>query len=268
MKKGYLYLLILFIGVLVFVSACTKKVSICGNGICESTENCQCSDCASESQCKQDLSQQCDDLNECTSDFYDENTKSCAHTALQNCCGNGKCEGEERNCDLSTYTTKCAVDCKFNCPASLVLQRALKDNNDPDGFPYSCSENCEEVNINNFKLTNKIGSIKTVIKNIGEITSGTVTSSFYCYREGNPSNKVVKDNDSLNGVLIRDYFDDNKDVVNIKGRVVGNNTATYYLKFDFSEIQQDGITFTCSVSLDDSIDQFKNSQEIFITFYK
>ena len=269
MKKGYLLFLFLTVAILVVVSACNpqKKVSFCGNGICEDTENCQCSDCASKPECKTDLSKQCDDLNECTTDSYNEATQSCAHEFATNCCGNGKCELEERNCDEVTHTTNCPKDCKFNCPASLIIKKSIEGETS-DNFPYACEVNCDEVNVNNFKLSNKTGSIKTIIKNIGEITSGTITSSFYCYREGNPSNKLERDCDTTNGISVRDYFNNNLDTVNIKGKVAGNNTAIYYLKFDFSEIQQDGVTIICTVSLDDSLDKFKSSQQLSITFNK
>ena len=88
-----------------------------GNAICEEGEYLTSTDCPD-----------CADTNPCTVDTYDYSNKSCVHTSINNCCGNGICE-------LLENRTSCPKDCP-DC----------NDKNDCTSDRYSHEKNkCEYI---------------------------------------------------------------------------------------------------------------------------
>ncbi len=63
----------------------------------------------SEGECLENL--ECDDKNSCTADACSGIPKTCSHSPISPCCGNGKCEARE------SYAT-CPVDCAVTPVAS------------------------------------------------------------------------------------------------------------------------------------------------------
>lgn len=256
------------------ISACAeqslKNVSVCGDGKCDPTENCNCQDCASRPDCQGQVATNCDDQDQCTEDVFNTTLNTCQHKPIKNCCGNKICELNERDCNFQTYQTNCVSDCKLNCPAHILIQKSHSTENRNDEFSYVCADsNCKQTGENKFELTD-ISAIKTTLINNGELISGLISSNFYCYRRENTANKVTTDNSNLFGVVFRDYFDNDKtkDNIQINSRITGNNFATYTMEFNSLALQLNPSDVTCAITLSSGADNFNNAQVINLKFYK
>lgn len=265
--KRLLPLLILLILSVIIISACNvqqQKRTICGDGICDSTESCACSDCASSDFCQiKNVTKNCDDSNECTIDSFNPSTNSCVYETKANCCGNGKCELDESSCDFSTYQTKCAKDCSLSCPAKLIVHQN-KDVKTQDQFSFSCADlNCEKTSNNQFRVT-KYSAVQTFITNIGERSTDIITSSFTCEKD---SIKIAQnDNDNYKGIIIKDFFNENEDKVDsISSRINQKNQATYKLSFNITQ-QISPTELKCTTVLTSSSD-LQNIQVVTVTVY-
>lgn len=272
MKKVILISILLLS--VIFVSACAKtslkNVSVCGDGKCDSTENCACQDCKSQPICQNQVSTNCDDQNQCTEDLFNTTLNTCQHKTIKNCCGNRVCELNERDCNFETYQTNCISDCKLNCPAHLLVQKTNTNENANDVYSYVCADsNCKETGPNKFEITKK-SAIKTTIVNNGELTSNLVSSSFYCFRTGNPTNPVTSDGLESFGIAFRDYFNNDRlqDTAQVNSRITGNNFVVYSMDFDSTNLQIDKTDVTCTLTISDSLDKLNNAQNINIIFSK
>ena len=271
MKKIYWVALILVS--VIFISSCAKgslkNVSVCGDGKCDTTENCACQDCASQQQC-QIPTTNCDDQNSCTNDAFNTTLNTCQHSTIKNCCGNNICELNERDCNLQTYQTNCVQDCKLNCPAHIVIQKTNTNENKNDLYSYVCADsNCNQIGDTTYQMRQK-SALKTILINNGEVTSNLISSSFHCYRTGNPTNPVTTDRQESFGITFRDYFNNDvlQDTTRINSRVTGNNFAPYTMEFDSTSLQIDKTDVTCKVTLSNSADYFSNTQTFSILFSK
>jgi len=83
-----------------FDSLCKPKMikPCCGNNICESGEEFNCSDCPT-----------CNDYNPCTKDYWSIELGTCVHDQIKPCCGNGICEAGE-DCSSCFDDCDCGID--------------------------------------------------------------------------------------------------------------------------------------------------------------
>ncbi len=237
MKKALISLVILSLFV---IAACTTKTETPNND---------------QTQIKTD----CSDSNECTIDSFNELTKECEHVTKENCCGNNICEPSERECDFSTYQTKCIKDCNAICPAKVVVNNDATTNQHE--FPFKCSDsNCKQIANNEFEITG-LSSIQTTLVNIGEISSSAITSNFDCKKD--ISLLANADGDSFKGIIFKDYFNNNEEKIDsLNSRIQENNKATYYFQFDASK-REIATKFICNIALASQAD-FKNIQTVTI----
>ena len=269
MKKDLVLILLLILGIL-FIISCSGYGTICGNGICEKTESCACDDCKNTDFCTvQNVTQECDDGNDCTMDSFNPSTNVCVHEPKANCCGNKKCEGNEYTCDMSTYQTVCPSDCGYSCPAKLIVQ-ATRGTNVADQLSYFCGDqNCEKAGPNQFRMKG-VSTIKTIVTNIGERTSDTITSSFSCTLASESTKIAINDNEVYYGTIFHDYFNDNvndnlEKVDGINSRINPNNYATYNFKINITQpISPKDIK--CTLVLSSSL-YLQNIQQVAITIY-
>src|SRR3989338_1503863 len=237
MKKVLISLILLS---LIVIAACTPKTETPNND---------------QTQIKTD----CSDSNECTTDSFNELTKQCEHVTKENCCGNAVCEPSERECDFSTYQTKCVQDCNAICPAKVVVNNDASTNQHE--FSFKCSDsNCKQITDSEFEITG-LSSIQTTLVNLGEMSSSAITSNFDCKKDS--SLLANADGDSFKGIIFKDYFNNNEENLDsLNSRIQSNNKATYYLQFDASK-RDIPTKFVCNIALASQIG-FKNIQVVTI----
>ncbi len=256
----------IFILGIVFVSACNLPAqrTLCGDGICDSTESCACSDCANTDFCKvKNVTQNCDDSNDCTIDSFNPSTNSCVREIKQNCCGNSKCELDERDCNFNTYETKCGKDCGLSCPPKLIVHQS-KETKTEDKFSFVCADaNCEKTGDNNFRMK-KYAAVQTVITNIGEQSTDVITSSFSC--QIGSTKIALNDNDNYNGIIFKDFFNEREDKLDsLSSRINLNNNAIYKLSINITNQITTPLEIVCSTVL--ASNYLQNIQELKITIY-
>ncbi len=237
MKKTLIYLILLS---LIIIAACTPKTETPNND---------------QTQIKTD----CSDSNDCTIDSFNELTKECEHKVNPTCCGNNLCEPSERECDFSTYQTKCLKDCNVVCPAKVVMNNDGSNNNQE--LSFKCSDlSCTYLGDNKFEITG-LSYIQTTLVNIGEKSTSSITSSFECKKA---SLLVANaDGDSFKGIIFKDYFNSNEEKLDsLNSRIPGNNKATYFLQIDATK-RELPTNLTCTMALNSQTD-FKNIQVVTI----
>ena len=257
MKRGLIVaILIIFIA---FITSCTQitKTTVCGDGVCDNTESCLCSDCAKTEFCIQkNAIETCNDQNDCTTDYFNTTLNTCVYSKILNCCGNGVCENNERVCDYSKFETTCIKDCGVQCPEKLIIH---KDPNSKtlDEASFVCNDNnCTEVGSNKFNLTGTT-SIVTYITNIGEKSSGLVTGNFVCYDKYD-SRIASEGSNSYLGILFSNYFNANEKYVNVNSRISINNTAIYHLKLEIpSGLVDKFVKCSITISSQSSLQSFQ-----------
>ena len=220
-----------------FVSGCDITITgdtvkeLCGDGVCQVGESCSCSDCSESDICKDKEDTDCDDLNICTLDRYDENFDRCEYEVIKPCCGDNICEKSE-SCNLKTHDTGCSVDCKLKCPAFIEVSDVM------------CGENCRKVN-GKF-LVDDDSYLEIVLENIGEEGSMVVTGKFDCESE---FRSIRIDYDNIFGVRFDDHFDGVQEKI---GSLAGKSKNRYRLNFDLDDIEKD-FEADCVVVLDSSV---------------
>ena len=262
MKK--IIILGIFIFAIIFIASCTQQTTICGDGFCDKTESCACADCANTDFCQiKNVTQNCDDANECTIDSFNPATNSCVHELKANCCGNNKCEISEYECNLTSYETNCGKDCGLKCPPKLVVYKDQSTKTD-DQFSYSCADqNCEQTGPNVFRMKG-VSSIQTFISNIGEQTTDIVTSGFVCKRDD--TKIALNDYDTYYGTIFRDFFNDGLEKVDgINSRISQANYATYNFKVNITN-SISPTPIKCTLVLT-SVLYLQNVQDVSITLY-
>ncbi|MBI2670704.1 hypothetical protein HYX18_01860 [Candidatus Woesearchaeota archaeon] len=265
MKKAKWALALLIFGIL-FISACNniEEKTICGDGICDKTESCACSDCENTEFCQvKNITKNCDDVNECTIDSFNPTTNTCVYETKANCCGNKKCELDEYACNLTTYETKCGRDCGLNCPPNLIIHKT-KETKTNDLFSFTCSDtNCEQTSANQFRIKGA-SSVQTYITNVGERTSDTITSLFNCRID--TTKIAVTDNDNYLGTIFKDYFDEGLDKVDgINSRINPKNFVLYKFSVNITQPVSPK-EIKCTITLTSSL-YLQNLQELSITIY-
>ena len=253
MKRAVFAVILIFIAVFL-ISGCAQKD--------ETTPP------ASIEQPKQEeVKVSCDDDNACTRDVYNAITKACEHTMMDTCCGNDKCEPDER-CNEETHRTICVEDCALQCPGFLIIHKSELGTT-TDDFSYTCfGSGCTQTDEDDFVITGKSDStgIKTVLTNIGELYYPLITSNFYCQELTEWAQQATTDNAEMRGIKVKDYFGDNKQsAANLKSVVNGNNSITYYLNFDTTNIQS-STKVRCVITIQST--DFKNQQDVLIDFVK
>lgn len=172
----------------------------------------------------------CDDSNPCTEDVFNQLTQQCEHTRLDHCCGDGRCDADER-CDQSTHQTICAKDCPRECPAFLSLN------------VIGCSGECT-IDQDSFIIKGN-SMINMQIQNIGEISLNDVVSTFKCTKEN--GNAFLSTNGATTnlGMSMKDYFNEGTSKVTLSGTPYGKNKASYTLKFDGTP--QENLNLQCDL---------------------
>lgn len=251
---------------LVFIGACNQvsQKTTCGDGICDSTESCACSDCANTDFCKvKNVQKNCDDTNDCTIDSFNPSTNTCINEIKPNCCGNSKCELDERDCNFNTYETKCGKDCGLSCPPKLVIHQSKETKTD-DMFSFVCADaNCEKTGDNSFRMK-QYSEVQTVITNIGEQSTDVITSSFTCQTS---STKIaLNDNDNYYGIIFKDFFNGKEERVDgLSSRINVNNNAIYKLSINVTTQITTPIELVCTTALNSNY--LQNLQDLKLTIY-
>ena len=219
MKYSKLLIIASILSVLLFIGACQGQIkSICGDKVCDTTESCACTDCASDPKCQQTTPTSTSPLKEVES------------------CGDGKCVDNER-CDPNTHQTICPKDCTLECPAFMKVSE----------FSCATEASCKQTSSNSFTI---IGSsvIQTTVENIGERGSGDITTRFKC---GVTDLSVVsRDGDQLFGITFRDYFNSADETVSLSGwqSETGSNKGIYKFAFDIPKLERP-VDLNCEISL-------------------
>ncbi|MAG20498.1 hypothetical protein CL618_03640 [archaeon] len=220
-----------------FVSGCDITITgdtvreLCGDNICQVGESCSCSDCSENEVCREKEDKDCDDLNVCTLDKYNENFDKCEYEAIVPCCGDNICEKSE-SCNLEIHETSCSEDCKLKCPTFIEVSEVI------------CGENCRKVN-GKF-LVDDESYIEIELYNKGEEGSKVITGKFDCESE---FRSIRIDYDSIFGVKFDDHFDNVQEKIRSLAEKSKNR---YRLNFDLSEIEKD-FEADCVVILDSSV---------------
>ena len=211
---------------------------------------------------KTEIKTTCGDDNLCTKDIFNELTGSCEYETIANCCGNDKCEDEER-CEPGLIQTACIDDCGRLCPAYLIAHitedaEATEENT----FVCGVEEGCTKVEDNKFKITKSGARVTTKISNIGETSSDTITSILLCKTDITS----VRDGEEIEGVTFKDYFtdDDTKNTFsNVNPLQSANDNFVFYnLKFTADTIPN--VDIICDVVI--TSDEFENKQSIELMF--
>lgn len=168
----------------------------------------------------------CNDNNACTTDFFDETSKVCAHEKILGCCGNNICEAGER-CDTATYTTSCKSDCQV-CPANI------------DVSGPTCESGCSYVG--NSLVVNGNTKIVFLVKNDGEEPTDVKVSVNCLQGRG-----IGSINFNYYGVSSGLYFDNGLDTKNVAGK------STERVVLDFAGYPNKDALFSC-----DFITSYKN----------
>lgn len=209
----------------------------------------------------------CEDGNICTSDVFNALTKQCEHSIVENCCGNSKCEINER-CNEETHRTICPKDCPISCGGFLITNE--KETAAIQGeFTYSCTnDNCLKRDEKDFTINEKTTDVglKTYVINVGELAKDDITSTFFCEELDNQyATSATHDNDQINGILIRDYFNTNENSVSSLNSILyKNNFAKYVLNFDTTKIAKN-TNMRCVITLQS--DSLRDMQDVLIDFH-
>ena len=208
---------------------------------------------------KTELKADCNDNNKCTKDYYNELTGDCEFTIIDDCCGNGICEPDER-CNEDTHLTNCVEDCTRTCPHYLIVHKT-ETGKESDTFAMSCADtNCEQISENRYMIPDSSG-VKTIITNIGERSAPIISASFICQSDDIQANENGED---IKGVVFEGYFDDNEEYAKgLNAIQSGSNSAIYYLMFDTTNIEE-RFTANCKVMLRTT--DFRNEQEFKLSF--
>ncbi|MBD3263157.1 hypothetical protein GF374_02140 [Candidatus Woesearchaeota archaeon] len=194
----------------------------------------------------------CNDDNICTKDTFNELTKQCEYETIKNCCGNGMCEPGER-CNEETHQTNCIKDCSRTCSEYLVVHKSENDVNEEDIFTLDCvSDNCRKVNDYTFRITGN-SKLQIFITNIGEQASTNVHSNFVCSAG---SEQAIEDEESVKGVVFKDYFNDGEETISINAIQSIDNSATYYFDLNTTNIEET-YTANCKVYIKSNELDFK-----------
>jgi len=211
----------------------------------------------------------CSDDNACTTDTFNTLTKTCEHKLIENCCGNGRCEESER-CNEVTHRTNCIPDCKLLCEAYLIIHKT-EAGITSDDFSYSSyGTKIEQIDEKDFATSDKESSmgVKTVLTNLGERSTKPITSTFYCQELNaidNSRQQVNFDGETIRGIKFTDYFGNNLQTVELNSAAAGNNSITYYLNFDTTNITN-STNVRCVITIQS--EDFRNQQDVLIDFFK
>ncbi len=251
MKLQYVLIATLLIAIILF-SGCTRS---------SEKEEVQ-KEAASSAPAEKDVVKtSCDDDNSCTTDIYNELTNQCEHEVKETCCGNDKCEPDER-CNEATHKTNCVADCGRTCPAFLIVSPEEGADESEISALICAGEDCEKIDANSFRITGS-SAISTKIFNLGEDASSTITSNFYCSGDGV---SATRDEQGVRGVIFKDYFDNNlESLSSLSGAHTEFNSGAYYMNFNTTDIEKD-FDATCKIYIQAT--DFKNTQSVKLSFRK
>jgi hypothetical protein len=250
--KRVLLALFLLVGSIIFISSCTTENGTICNGICNTLDSCSCANCKTSDFCTNRANESCENNAVCTISYYDPAISSCVHKSKPNCCGNGICEGTEMMCNSTTAITSCSGDCGLKCPAKLIV---AKDNTGivDDPFSFVCmNSRCQQNGDDRFTISGDSG-VQTTIINVGERSSDTLISSFYCTQENSEIKIAIENNNNFQGITFKNYFNDNQKVIDsINSRVSKENYVVYTFSLN-STTHSAPISLNCQVKLSSAL---------------
>lgn len=157
----------------------------------------------------------CEDNDPCTEGTFNQNLGRCEYTRLEYCCGDSVCTESER-CDTAVHRTICPQDCSKLCPAFITIS------------DFECTGGCTTID-NGYQIKG-YARIETVLENIGELSSGEISSKLVCRNSagGIMVDPAVR---TVNGFTVSDHFDNDENSIAITGYEYTKSSATYTIEF-------------------------------------